>query len=70
MILVCGGTGMLGSRVAARLRQHDHPVRALVRPASDASQLEAIGAEVVGGDVRDRDSLRQGPNAASVYRRG
>jgi len=57
MILVCGATGMLGSRVAAALREQGQPVRALVRPATDASTLEDIGVEVVRGDIRDRSSL-------------
>jgi uncharacterized protein YbjT (DUF2867 family) len=57
MILVCGGTGMLGSRVATRLRTDGHQVRALVRPSTDAGALEAIGADVVRGDIRDRASL-------------
>ena len=46
MILVCGATGELGGRVARRLAEKV-PVRALVRPATDASELEATGIEVV-----------------------
>lgn len=56
MILVCGATGELGGRVAQRLAGKV-PVRALVRPATDASELEAAGIEVVRGDLMDAPSL-------------
>ncbi len=56
MILVCGATGELGGRVARRLVERA-PVRALVRPASDATQLQASGIEVVRGDLREASSL-------------
>ncbi len=56
MILVCGATGELGGRVAQRLAGKV-PVRALVRPATDASELEATGIEVVRGDLMDAPSL-------------
>ena len=58
MILVCGATGMLGSRIVTLLRRREHPVRALVRPNTDASALEADGVEIARGDLRDPDSLR------------
>ncbi|HEX2142537.1 MAG TPA: NmrA family NAD(P)-binding protein, partial [Candidatus Limnocylindria bacterium] len=58
MILVCGATGLLGSRIVDRLRERDVPVRALVRPRTDATALEAVGAEIARGDVRDTASLR------------
>jgi NADH dehydrogenase len=56
MILVCGATGELGGRVARRLIEKV-PVRALVRPGTDASDLEAAGVAVVRGDLRDAASL-------------
>jgi uncharacterized protein YbjT (DUF2867 family) len=56
-LLLVGGTGLLGSRIAERLSGRDVPFRALVRPRTDASQLEALGAEVVRGDLRDADSV-------------
>jgi NADH dehydrogenase len=58
VVLLAGGTGLLGSRIAARLHERGQRFRALVRPASDASELEALGAEIVRGDLRDADSLR------------
>ena len=57
MILVCGATGELGGRVVRRLVQDGRTVRALVRPTTDAGALEALGVEVVRGDLRDPASL-------------
>ena len=57
MILVCGGTGDLGGRIAARLCEHGASVRALVRPSSDPSALAALGIPLVRGDLTDPSSL-------------
>lgn len=57
MILLVGGTGSLGGRVARALREDGRPLRALVRPASDYAALEAAGAEIVFGDLKVPDSL-------------
>jgi uncharacterized protein YbjT (DUF2867 family) len=56
-VLVVGGTGMLGSQVVAKLLSRGKPVRALVRPGSDATRLEAAGATIARGDMMDLDSL-------------
>ncbi len=57
MILLCGGTGLLGSRIAQRLAERSLGFRALVRPGTDASELERLGAEIAGGDLRDAATL-------------
>lgn len=41
-ILLTGGSGFLGSHIAARLSHEGHNVRALVRPTSDISFLETL----------------------------
>lgn len=56
-ILLVGGTGFLGSQVATELLKRGKQVRALVRPGSDASRLEAAGADIARGDMMDPDSL-------------
>lgn len=58
MILVSGATGMLGGRIVAKLVARGEPVRALVRPGTDAAGLETLGVEIARGDLRDRSSLR------------
>ena len=59
MILLVGGTGELGRRIARRLSARKAPFRALVRPRSDVSELEELGASCVSGDLRDRRSLER-----------
>ncbi len=59
MILLVGGTGELGRRIARRLSARETPFRALVRPRTDASELEALGAVRMTGDLRDRGSLER-----------
>jgi uncharacterized protein YbjT (DUF2867 family) len=60
VILVTGGTGFIGPRVVHALRERDQPVRALVRDPDgrSATTLAAWGAELVRGDMTDRESLR------------
>ena len=57
MILLAGGTGRLGTILAARLAGRGLPVRVLTRDPARAAGLAGQGAEVVTGDVRDRASL-------------
>jgi uncharacterized protein YbjT (DUF2867 family) len=55
--LVVGGTGMLGSQVVTELVSRGKQVRALVRPGSDATRLEAAGVEIARGDMMQPESL-------------
>ncbi len=60
MILVVGATGHLGSVICERLAKRGRPIRALVRATSDPASLDrlrALGAELVEGDLQDRNSL-------------
>lgn len=60
-ILVVGATGFLGTEICRRLADKGTPPRALVRETSDPARVEALrrelGAEIIVGDLRDRDSL-------------
>jgi uncharacterized protein YbjT (DUF2867 family) len=56
MILLVGGTGNLGGRIARRLTTYDLPFRALVRPSTDPGELASTAA-IVRGDLRDVSSL-------------
>ncbi|MEO3793388.1 NmrA family NAD(P)-binding protein [Nonomuraea sp. B10E15] len=58
-VLVTGATGKQGGAAARALRRAGVPVRALVRdPATArARAVEALGAELVTGDLHDRDSV-------------
>lgn len=59
LILVCGASGELGWQVARRLLERGANVRVLLRAEADATVLQECGAEIVGGDFRDRDSLER-----------
>ena len=55
--LVTGTTGFLGAALLRELIADGRDVRVLVRPDANRSNIEGLDAEVVTGDVRDRDSL-------------
>ena len=57
--LITGATGFIGSRLVRRLIDESFDVRALVRPASDASSLESLGVEIARGDFRNRDAVER-----------
>ncbi|MFE4829266.1 NmrA family NAD(P)-binding protein [Streptomyces sp. NPDC056672] len=69
-VLVTGATGKQGGATARSLLLAGVPVRALVRdPATDrAKAVEALGAELVTGDLHDRDSvIRAAEGARAVF---
>ena len=63
---VTGGTGFVGSHVAERARQSGHAVRCLARPSSDTAFLKSIGADIVPGDLTDRDVLAKALDGVDV----
>ncbi|MGW3953523.1 NmrA family NAD(P)-binding protein [Streptomyces sp. NPDC004752] len=69
-VLVAGATGRQGGATARALLAAGVPVRALVRdPATGrAKAVEALGAELVTGDLDDRDSvIRAAEGARAVF---
>src|SRR5256885_14776222 len=60
-ILITGATGRhggTGAHLAGRLREAGRSVRALVRRVDErTAPLQALGAEIVVGDLHDRASL-------------
>ncbi|MBB5917384.1 uncharacterized protein YbjT (DUF2867 family) [Nocardia transvalensis] len=69
-VLITGATGRQGGATARALRAAGVPVRALVRdPATDrAKAVEALGVELVTGDLLDRDSvIRAATGARAVF---
>jgi nucleoside-diphosphate-sugar epimerase len=61
-ILVTGGTGKVGSRLAKRIARRGDQVRALVRDPSRATDLREVGIELAVGDLLEPESLE-----AAVY---
>ena len=64
--LVTGATGMLGSHIAERLVALGRRVRAIVRPGSDARFLEALGVEILRGDLADPDACDRAVQGVEV----
>jgi len=56
--VVTGANGHLGNNICRLLAERGERVRAMVRPSADAQPLEAMGAEVVRGDILDAASTR------------
>ena len=59
MILVAGGTGMLGRSLIPLLAGHGEPIRVLTRGGRPSPQLALPGIETAIGDVRDPETLRR-----------
>ncbi|MDZ7724759.1 MAG: NAD-dependent epimerase/dehydratase family protein [candidate division KSB1 bacterium] len=53
-----GATGFVGSRIAAKLRDNNYKVNAIVRNPDRADFLRRLGVQVFQGDVTDKDSMR------------
>ena len=56
--LVTGSTGFLGSAIARELLRDGRKIKLLARENADLRNIEGLGAEVVAGDLRDKESLR------------
>lgn len=57
-VLVTGATGFVGFHVAEALARRGDTVRTLARAASDTKQLDALGVQVVRGDLTDPAALK------------
>ncbi|MBI5115732.1 NAD(P)-dependent oxidoreductase [Candidatus Poribacteria bacterium] len=66
-ILVTGGAGRLGANVAYGLREKGHHVRVMDIAAADFSPFEEPeGFEIVRGDIRDGELVKQSVNGCST----
>jgi nucleoside-diphosphate-sugar epimerase len=76
-VFVTGGTGFIGGEVVRQLRERDDEVVCLVRSPAKAKAVEALGCELVAGDLGDRAAIRTGMegcdaviHAAAMYEVG
>ncbi|MBI5511691.1 MAG: NAD-dependent epimerase/dehydratase family protein [Deltaproteobacteria bacterium] len=56
-VLVTGGTGFVGTAIVEALQRQGSPVRVLARRSSKTEHLQKLGAEIVYGDILDKQSL-------------
>lgn len=66
VILVTGGTGLVGSHVASQAVARGLRVRCLVRSAAAAGFLKSLGCELTEGDLDQPESLRRAAAGATV----
>lgn len=59
-IFITGATGFIGTHLARRLALADHALYCLVRRTSNIENLKSLGANLITGDITDRDSLLKG----------
>ncbi|CAN5471334.1 SDR family oxidoreductase [soil metagenome] len=63
-VFVTGASGWIGSAVTSELIGSGHQVVGLARSDSSAAAVEALGAEVVRGELDDLDTLRAAATAS------
>lgn len=59
-LFITGATGFIGSHLVRRLAGANHEVSCLVRGSSKIAALKELGANLVTGDITDKDSLLAG----------
>lgn len=64
--LITGAGGLVGSHLAEEAIKRGHQVRGLIRPGSDGSFLEKIGAEIVRCDLQDPTLPKRATEGVSV----
>jgi nucleoside-diphosphate-sugar epimerase len=76
-VFVTGGTGFIGGEVVRQLRQRGDEVVCLVRNPEKGKKVEALGCELVAGDLGDAEAIRAGMegcdaviHAAAMYEVG
>lgn len=74
---VTGGTGFIGGRLVAKLRERGDDVVALVRSPQKAEHLRALGCQLVQGDLSDPEGMHRAMggcdgvfHVAAVYKVG
>lgn len=63
---VTGGTGFIGRSLVRQLARRGYEVHALARSQRGAETLRELGAQVIPGDVTDRESMRPGMRGSDV----
>lgn len=64
--LITGATGFVGSHIADACVHRNQTLSAIVRPTSDARELEKLGAILYRGELSDANLVRQAIHEADV----
>ena len=64
--LVTGATGFLGSAIARELLSDGRKIKLLARDNADLGNIDGLDAEIVKGDLRDRESLKSAMEGCST----
>src|SRR5437899_3857025 len=65
-IFVTGATGYIGTVLVERLRDFGHQVLGLARSGVAAGKLDAAGAQVARGDLRDTGAIARAAREADA----
>ena len=65
-VLVTGATGFIGRHLIERLVAAREHVKALVTSSADAAWLEALGVEVVRGDIGDAYAVERAADECGI----
>ncbi|TPL00045.1 MULTISPECIES: NAD(P)H-binding protein [unclassified Mesorhizobium] len=66
MFVILGATGKIGRATISALRRHSLPIRAVVRNASKADELRALGCDIAFADLTDGPALVEATKDASA----
>jgi nucleoside-diphosphate-sugar epimerase len=66
VIYITGATGFIGERLARRLLERGEKIRCLVRSPQRAEKLQALGAELMVGELTDEQAHRDGMRDAKL----
>lgn len=66
-VFLTGGTGFIGGHIARMLRDRGDEVRVLVRDPAKGRALEALGCELIGGDLSDEAALARGLEGCDAF---
>ena len=64
--LITGATGFVGGHIAEACVRREQVLSAIVRPGSDAGELEKRGAILYRGELSDANLVRQAVSEADV----
>lgn len=66
VLLVTGGTGLVGSHFLEAAVQRGLKTRSLVRATADTEFLKTLGCELIEGDLANSESIQQAVDGATV----